>query len=734
MINIKEALYSHLVSINPNIKAHFEGYKDADPDYHKKHRIQSWKFLFALRKFYINGGMGAFPTAPHSYIPRNVPGFIQEEKEKKVNFTEGKIKNTEEMLKNEEKLNSILQKTTEKDKKSVYLDGEESKRIWRSKPIHFSRKLLRYDVISFDVFDTLIFRPFVNPVDVFMIVGEKLDILDFTKYRVLAEKIARERSKVLNGTIEVSLHDIYRVVEELINVPSEKGAKIELETEKDLCIANPYMKKVFDILKSQNKRIIAVSDMYMEESEIKELLESCGYIGMENVFSSANHYCSKSNKGLYQIVKNKYKEQRIAHIGDNFKSDIQKARECGLEAFYYKNINLCGQGNRAPGMSRLIGSAYSALLNIKYYSGNEENSIYYEIGYTYVGIYVLGYVNWIYNYAKEHKIDKVLFLSRDGDIYYQIFKMIHPDVECEYVYWSRVLSVKCMIEKNWNFFIMHYVEHKSRQNNKSTLGRILDGIGLTELKQYLAEYKLDEDELLTEYNMVCMKRFMNDHKEMIIQSYKKEQVEIKKYLRSVVQNKTKICITDIGWSGSVILPLKEFIIKKCQLNCKVHCLLCAARPMNDTLLETKLLKHEIESYMFSTQMNKALYIGHKSTNKNMNTFLMELLTQSSTPSFIGINNGKFLFDFPEVENYEKNKQIHEGIKGFVRDYTEIFRKYPYMMNIPGDDAYRPFKYMTENLEIFKKYMFDYVFGRSSIETAESQHMETVREIFENNRL
>jgi len=41
---------------------------------------------------------------------------------------------------------------------------------------YFIDKLLLYDVISFDVFDTLIFRPFSDPKDLFYIVGDRLCI------------------------------------------------------------------------------------------------------------------------------------------------------------------------------------------------------------------------------------------------------------------------------------------------------------------------------------------------------------------------------------------------------------------------------------------------------------------------------------------------------------------------------------------------------------------------------
>ena len=49
-----------------------------------------------------------------------------------------------------------------------------------------------YDVISFDVFDTLIFRPFSCPSDLFFFVGIRLGYRNFAQLRREAEGIARK--------------------------------------------------------------------------------------------------------------------------------------------------------------------------------------------------------------------------------------------------------------------------------------------------------------------------------------------------------------------------------------------------------------------------------------------------------------------------------------------------------------------------------------------------------------
>ena len=66
----------------------------------------------------------------------------------------------------------------------------------------------------------------------------------------------------------------------------------------------------------------------------------------------------------------------------------------------------------------------------------------------------------------------------------------------------------------------------------------------------------------------------------------------------------------------------------------------------------------------------------------------------------------------------------------MRDYTEIFRDFPYMMDISGHDAYMPFQYFSRNLLWMRQYFGDYIFGRDLFATQDKAVMESVREVME----
>lgn len=105
--------------------------------------------------------------------------------------------------------------------------------------------LMQYEVISFDIFDTLIFRPFSEPTDLFFFLGEKTGILDFKRLRMQAEADARTQKYKEEKHYEITLSDIWSRLENEIGVTKEQGMQMEQALEMEFCYANPFMQQVF---------------------------------------------------------------------------------------------------------------------------------------------------------------------------------------------------------------------------------------------------------------------------------------------------------------------------------------------------------------------------------------------------------------------------------------------------------------------------------------------------------
>ncbi|MEH1754676.1 glycosyl transferase, partial [Salmonella enterica subsp. enterica serovar Enteritidis] len=87
----------------------------------------------------------------------------------------------------------------------------------------------------------------------------------------------------------------------------------------------------------------------------------------------------------------------------------------------------------------IIGESICKTLLLKQVSAFHQNDPLNEIGFKVFGPLLLGYVSWLANQLKIHKIDKALFLARDAHLIYKIYNEYFSEehVKCEYLYISR---------------------------------------------------------------------------------------------------------------------------------------------------------------------------------------------------------------------------------------------------------------------------------------------------------
>lgn len=611
---------------------------------------------------------------------------------------------------------------TEKHGSNINIITSESEREKRVAPQHFIKRLLSYDVISFDVFDTLIFRPFSNPKIVFDLLEAENKMDHFTVLRVNAEEQVRRERNETDGTREITLEEIYEYIERYTGLNRKKGCRAEIEKELEICFANPYMLNVFNMLKAYGKRIIITTDMYLSKETIQEILNRNGYYGYEKLYVSCEYRKNKATSELYNLIRDELGEElSYIHIGDNRHSDINMATKAGWEAVHYCNVNEIGKKYRADGISKLIRAATDGVINTYLHNGMHEYAPAYEFGFTKGGLYCLGYVNWIHKFAVENQIDKVLFLARDGDIYKKIFDGLYTDIKSEYVYWSRISTIKCNISQNQYDFLRRLTIYPVLNGTDITLEESLNSVDLQDLTESLNEYGLDKTEKLTKENQSLYTEFILDNIEKIKKIYEKEEMCAKQYLRSVIGTSAKIAVVDVGWAGSGPLGIKSLIEEKWNWKCRVACLVAATGDAGTY----KILSGELNTYLFSKNYNRIHYDFHFNPRRiKVSNDCFELLTQAEHPSFCGFDiegeRLKFNFSTAAVESYGYIREIQKGIIDFVKEYTNRFSKYDMLMNISGYDAYCAFRPALRNLNYFR-----YNFGDFPCEYDTGKHKKVI---------
>lgn len=544
------------------------------------------------------------------------------------------------------------------------------------------------DVVSFDVFDTLLLSVFDEPQDLFIFLGNLFGIADFRNLRKRAEQEARKQCAEKNA--EINIRDIYAILEQWCGIPCEEGVEKELFLEQQFCFANPFLKEAFEQLKGAGKRIIITSDMYLTAKMLDQLLLHCGITGYEKIYVSCDCQRSKRSGRLQKYVSNQIGKQfTYFHIGDDRMADIRQSERAGWQTAYCRKVREYGLEYRPSGMSRLLGSVYKGLVHTWYYAGNEKRTIFYEFGFTCGGILALGFCRWLNRLAKAEQADKFFFVARDGDILSKVYDKYLKTIDYEYVPFSRSASEQLIFGHFTEEYIRHAVWSQLPASGSSVLAQLLDRCGID-------AHAFSADELCLSVDRETVRRLIYQHKPEIQKQFQCAADSAKKYFTKLAGKSCKICVVDIGWRGTSVQYLKYLLEKQYRLDVQVTGALLGAGI--EPYAEGLLAQGTIQAYLFS-QADHRKRAEHICFSKE-HRWCMELLFSSVQPTLLKYGadeKGEIRFVYQkENELREKIMQIQNGIMDFADWYFKRMGAYAHSIEISPEDAAAPVLAFLQN--------------------------------------
>lgn len=411
------------------------------------------------------------------------------------------------------------------------------------------------NIISFDIFDTLILRNIFQPTDIFRILAkfakDEFDIDDFFQKRVEGEKKARD--KVKNS--EADFQEIYDEVEKLCGCNIEKIKQMELQLEMEFSVINPYMMKIWKYASEQKKTIIFISDMYLSSDFIKKLLKKNGY-KVEHLYVSNEYRKNKGSKELYELVGQELncKKTNWLHIGDNEYSDYKQAKEFGINAYHYKNVSTYYEGTKELSISE---SVLIGIQNNYLYNGIQEN-YWNKFGAKNAFPIYFGFAKWLYDLTKEE--DNLFFLARDGYIIKKIYdmfcKMDENTIFTNYIYVSRkVLQLPLLGTMPELDKVIRQLTDRTELDGEITLRETLYKVGIRDMdkaEKYMNAFgflNLDEivspEKLYMAQNLIVklsgeVRKYFSDKRKLLERYFEQEKVNCW----------NKLNVMDVGWKGS----------------------------------------------------------------------------------------------------------------------------------------------------------------------------------------
>lgn len=448
-------------------------------------------------------------------------------------------------------------------------------------------------VVSFDVFDTLIKRLVLRPSDVFELLSNEVNThfelknIDFVALRKNAEIRARLHLTSKNPLREeITLDEIYTCLENetvFSHACLEWAKAKEIELEQELCCAKETGMYLFALAKQASKKIILVSDMYLPSAIIEDIVQKAGYLDYEKCYVSSEIGLTKAKGTLYPAVQkmlNINKADAIVHIGDNWESDVVNAKSAGWRSYHIaKTEDLLFNRNGGVytgnaiyrvcyhngmcidlrtidcflGMRCMLGLMANKVFDHHYTLTNPKsdyNADPQRIGYMTFGPHLLSLAEWIRKKAIEEKIPTIHFVARDGYIAKQAFEILYDDgkVQTNYIHLSRKALLLASIQKEEDFY--------------SLIQKVLiTGFSVKKMAEYFKPILRDDNDykhVFSSYGISLEKTFedipsfnaaIKIYIEQLISMEKLRiyQLSLREYFRQIV--KPGDYIFDVGYSG-----------------------------------------------------------------------------------------------------------------------------------------------------------------------------------------
>ena len=524
-----------------------------------------------------------------------------------------------------------------------------------------------YDVISFDIFDTLLFRNVYHPTDIFKIMErelkEKYDIDNFYDIRVSSE--AKARVGKPNG--ECNFDEIYDEIDKILDgKQTEYAKKLEIKLENEFLCANPFMKKIYDYCKEKDKTVIYISDMYLPSEIIGKILYKNGY-GKDKLYVSCEYHKNKCGKELYTLVEkeNGIDKSKWLHIGDNVNSDYNIPKELGLHSYRYKNTR---EYDTSYIPNSIEESIITAIQFNKLYNGLELP--YWEkFGILNVSPLYFSYSLWLYCLTKDK--DNLFFLARDGYIIKKIYELFpKTDTYLKYIYCSRKsLQVPSLYDCSDDYLTFVLTLKHDICSEKTSLSRMFESAQLDctnpKYKQLIKSFGFKSfDEIIDEDNYEPAKKLIATQVDDIREGLKYQRDLAIEYLNQEGMDKfKKINVVDVGWGGSIQYAIKKLLKKD----------------INGYYFGTIISeKEEIYSSMFGYYFDLDYKPEDKEEIMN-NVMIYELLFSAPHGPTLGYQKGKTVKPIlGEDENSDTVEAFQEAALDTIKEYLKYYDYFDYI--------------------------------------------------------
>jgi predicted HAD superfamily hydrolase len=415
------------------------------------------------------------------------------------------------------------------------------------------RQINETEVVSFDLFDTLVTRAVLSSDDVAELMRVRLEekgikISDFENRRIGAEKkLSRDNAPKLEEIYGVVLADLLDVC-----ISPKELADMEYQIDVDLLQPRKDMVELLEMAKQKGKQIFITTESYYTASQIDAILSLNGIKNVDKVFVSCEFQVGKL-LGLYDRVLESVATKNILHIGNDVVSDVEAAKRCGIKAFQIYSVSelldLVGGLKLTSNINGLadkikVGMFASEIFNSPFQFESEQRihvDDAFDVGYLFCAPMMLDFAYWFGEQVENLQLKNILLCARDGYLLKKVYERIYPESKAKYLLTSRISAIR------------------AGTNDESDIDYVnsmkFSGSVETNLK---VRYGLDADSI-PQCDIDATQTGLRKYTKAILDNCRKKKINNQKYIESLKLNDGSVALFDFVAKGTSQMYIQKLL-------------------------------------------------------------------------------------------------------------------------------------------------------------------------------
>jgi len=451
--------------------------------------------------------------------------------------------------------------------------------------------------VSFDYFDTLVFRPCLHPTDLFYrLHREARDLIprlrerspqDFVESRIHAEHQARRRVRSKEATL-VEIHTLLAVALGLSHSEGKTLLEQELAMEAACLRPTAVMVDLLEEVSSHGLPWVITSDTYFSAEQLQGFhgrISALAGVRTEPraIYTSSDHRCGKWSHDLFGVVlrDRNLRPGELLHIGDNPHADVAAPRAQGIHALhiprscgYLEEVQAAEDALLVPGMPAshhadhdggLAEARRRVILRMENAELDHDESLAELYGAITLGPIFAFFFQWIADELSRHGLRQVFCFTREGFFFAEGLNLLmrERDLPCEAValHASRHGLMLCSLADS--LAPLHRYHRRALSNPSCrTLAQDL-GISDRAILGLLGLSSSQVDQELSDADLDQLFRSLEQRSELREAALRRSAERRRHYIAHLERigfDLNGICpVADLGWGGSIQAMLADVL-------------------------------------------------------------------------------------------------------------------------------------------------------------------------------